>query len=72
MNLTLSEYLDSLTPNDRRTFARRAKTTDGYLAQLKGHFRTPSTALAKRLVAASEGKLSLELLRPDVWGPRAA
>jgi DNA-binding transcriptional regulator YdaS (Cro superfamily) len=72
MNLTLSEYLDTLTVKERRAFAQRAKTTDGYLAQLKGHFRSPSPALARRLAAASEGQIALSKLRPDVWSPKAA
>jgi hypothetical protein len=70
--MNLAAYLDELTIQERLAFAAKANTTDGYLAQLKGGHRIPSPRLARRLVNASNGRLSLERLRPDLWGPKAA
>lgn len=67
--MNLSDFLDSMTPVERRDFARRCGTTDGYLKQLKCHERGPSAKLCKVFVAESGGKLTLHELRADIWGP---
>ena len=48
--------------------ALKAGTTYEYLIQLAGKHRQPSPELARRLVKASRGKLTLSDLRPDLWG----
>ena len=47
--------------------AKRAKTNMAYLGQIAGGHRKPSPHLAKRLVAASGGELTLVDLRPDIY-----
>jgi hypothetical protein len=47
--------------------AARAGTTYDYLIQLAGQHRKPSPDLARKLVKASRGKLTLGELRPDLW-----
>lgn len=69
--MTLKDYLAGLDPAAKRKFAARAKTTVPYLAQLSGGHRMPGHELAKRLVAASDNKISLASLRPDIWGDAA-
>lgn len=66
--MNLVDYLNSLTIAKREAFADRAGTTDAHLAQLKGDHRRPSPEMARKLVAASNGALTLAELRPDIWG----
>jgi DNA-binding transcriptional regulator YdaS (Cro superfamily) len=70
--MKLKAYLNSLSLAERRDLAKRAGTTENYLAQLKGQHRTPSTRLCHRLVRASAGRLTLAELRPDIWPRQAA
>lgn len=83
--MNLIDYLDKLSTAQRRDFATRCKIKDLYLAQLKCSAkgdgeRRPSVKLCRRFVAASAAMraqagledtlLTLEELRPDVWGPQ--
>jgi DNA-binding transcriptional regulator YdaS (Cro superfamily) len=70
--MNIKDYLNTLTPDEREAFAVRAGTTDAYLQQLKGGHSKPSTKLCHKLVAASNGALTLEELRPDVWVQQVA
>lgn len=74
--MKLHDYLARLTPEQRKDFAARSKIQEGYLKQLKcrtpgNQHRVPSVALCRRFVAVSNGVLTLEELRPDVWDPQA-
>ena len=66
--MALKQYLKTLTSDERATLASEAGTSVGYLDQLKGDHRKPGPALARRLVAASRGELTLADVRPDLWG----
>lgn len=66
--MDLKQYLSELTPEQRQDLAERAGTSPAYLVQLAGAHRKPSPAMARALVEASNNKLSLENLRPDIWG----
>lgn len=68
LSMNLFNYLNTLTQDERDSFAARAKTNFLYLKQLKGGFRNPGPMLCRRMVAASYGVLTLAELRPDVWG----
>jgi DNA-binding transcriptional regulator YdaS (Cro superfamily) len=70
--MELSAFLKHLTPDSRKAFAKRAKTTVPYLYQLAGKHRAPSPLLAKRIEQASDGRVPKEKLRADVYGDRAA
>jgi predicted transcriptional regulator len=65
--MDLKQFLDTLAPAEREDYAKRAGTTVAYLAQLTGGHRSPSPSLSKRLVAASNNKIKLAKLRPDIW-----
>lgn len=53
------------------SLAKRVKSSRAYIWQLaKGH-RKASPALCQKLVKA-DGRLTLEALRPDIYGTRAA
>lgn len=68
--MKLSDYLEFLDASERQAFADRAGTTVDYLQQLKGGHRKPSVELSRRFVSASNGKLKLHELRPDIWAPK--
>lgn len=65
--MDLKQYVDSLDPDARDAYARRAGTTLAYLYQLTGGHRAPSPQLAKRLHAESGNRVKLAKLRPDIW-----
>lgn len=65
-------FWQSLTPEQKRQLATEADTSVGYLHLVAGSHRRPGPEMAKRLVAASNGKLSLPVLRPDLWGEQGA
>lgn len=79
-DMKLHDYLDALATADRLAFAAGAGIDDKYLAQLKssaklGRGRFPSLALCKKFIdlsvgefAVPSGPLSLEELRPDIYG----
>jgi hypothetical protein len=69
--MTLRTYLDKLDGEQLAVFAHDSRTKVAYLAQLKGGHRKPGPALARRLVAASRGGLTLADVRPDLWGDTA-
>ena len=75
--MNLPDYLNTLTTEQRGAFAGGAGIDDKYLAQLKssaklGRGRFPSLALCKKFIDLSAGKLTLEELRPDIYGAQAA
>jgi len=68
--MKLKAFLQGLTADEKREFARRCGTTYLYLKQLSGGHARPGPALARMMVKHSEGALSLTDLRPDVWPAR--
>lgn len=50
--------------------ARRAGTSEKYIYQCAEGHRSPSPRLARKLVAADR-RLTLEALRPDIYGKAA-
>ena len=69
--MRLRELLPLLTAAEKRGLAARAGTQYFYLFQMAAGARSPSPALARRLVEA-EPRLTLEGLRPDIWSREAA
>ena len=74
-NMDLQDYVDSFGRPALIPLAKKAGTTQMYLDQCRGNGlgkRSPSPKLVKRLVVASEGLLTPERLRPDIYGLEAA
>ena len=70
--MKLQAYLSSLTPADRDAFAQQIGSTPGYVRMLRlGHKRV-GPALAKKILAASDGHVALHEMRPDIWAPPVA
>lgn len=63
--MNLAEYL---LIADRKLLASSVKTIPAYLYQIATGRRQPSATLARRIHDATQGAVSLESLRPDVWG----
>lgn len=66
--MELSDYLKTLEPKDRESFAAKAGTTVDYLYQIAGGHRSAGPKLANRLEKASKGAVERIRLRPDVFG----
>lgn len=69
--MRLLTYLNGLSADERKSFARKAKTSVPYLTHLAKGRRQASPRLAKRLSDAAAGQVALSDLRPDIW-PKAA
>lgn len=66
MNLNAREFLDRFGREEAERVCVRAGTKFSYFVHLAGGHRNPSTDLAKRLVRASDRRMSLtKLLRLD-------
>lgn len=83
--MNIKDYLHGLTPQEREGFAIRLRalgalgaeggelrTSIAYLALLKGGHRKPPPGNCRLYVEASNGVLTLEELRPDVFGKQVA
>lgn len=63
----LSDFLKELTPAQRESFARKVKTSVGYLYQIAGGHRLAGHELAKRLEKESAGRVPKSKSRPDIF-----
>lgn len=68
--MELRDYWLAMSTEDRQAFVDRAGTTISYMPLLTGGHRRPSPELARKLVEASDGVLTLTALRPDIWPPQ--
>jgi DNA-binding transcriptional regulator YdaS (Cro superfamily) len=66
--MKLAQYMRTLSPDQKRAYAKRAGTTVAYLKQLAGKHSVAGPQMARRLSAASDGKVELHEIRPDIWG----
>jgi len=64
--MDLTEYLKSLTPKARNSFADRCGTTVGQLRQVAGGYRRAGESLAINIERESGRQVTCEDLRPDV------
>lgn len=65
-------FLRSTDKDERERVARRANTTVAYLFQIAGKFSRPSADMCVRLEAASDGRMTREDLRPDLFVRQSA
>lgn len=70
MTQQLRDWLGQTNNQEREALAERAGTSVAHLWQLAGGHRKASLELAKRLEDASRGALTIEGLRPDIFGGR--
>ena len=65
--MQLADFITS--PQHRESIAAAAGTTPDYLWQIESAWngRRPSPELARRIVAATGGVVTLTDLRPDIW-----
>ena len=66
---TLRQYLNSLTPDEQAAYAVRAGTTIGYLRKALSVKPKLDGALVRRLDEESDGAVTRQDLRPDIWPP---
>ena len=66
--MNIKQFIAAFGRGDLAVIAGKTGTTLGYLSEqvANGH-RKPSPELAKKLVEASSGRLTLFGLRPDLW-----
>lgn len=67
--MLIKDFISKFGREELEVIALAAGTTLIYLAdQVANGHRKPSPELAKKLVAVSNGRLTLPDLRPDLWG----
>jgi DNA-binding transcriptional regulator YdaS (Cro superfamily) len=59
--------LNELTKTELEEIAEKAGTSVGYLVQIKNGHRKASPKLVTKIQEATNGKVSREDLRPDLW-----
>lgn len=64
--MRLGPYLDSLSVDERKAFARRCGTSLDYLRQISAEIRTPKAQLAVTISRESRGLVAVETLLPGV------
>lgn len=75
--MNLKNWMKKTDSAQRQRLADCADTSVGYLWQLAGGHRKPGVETAKALVKASQrvtptAPMTLDALRPDIWGERVA
>jgi DNA-binding transcriptional regulator YdaS (Cro superfamily) len=65
-------FLRNTDKDERERVARRANTTVAYLFQIAGKFSRPSADMCVRLETASDGRMTREDLRPDLFVRQSA
>lgn len=65
--MDLGAYVQTLTPEQKKAYAKRAGISRVYLSQIVTGFRTASPKTARKLHEASGCVVPLHKLRPDVW-----
>lgn len=71
MSQQLRKWMADTPTQKREAVAAKAQTSVAYLWQLSGNHRKASLELAKRLQDASNRELTIEGLRPDVFGDKS-
>lgn len=66
--MQFDKWFGAAANSERKRVAKEAGTTVGYLIQLAGGHRQPSPGLSRLLEQATEGKVTKEEMRPDIWG----
>ncbi len=61
-------YWKSLSPLEKEALADKLKVTKTYLSDLFNNSKKASTALCKKIEKATDGQVTKNSLRPDVWG----
>ncbi|MGJ8515073.1 hypothetical protein R84865_002018 [Carnimonas sp. R-84865] len=72
MSMQMKSWLHQKTKEERLYVAQRAGVTVGYFWQISGGHKRPSIETAKALQDATGGELTIEGLRPDIFGTTAA
>ncbi|MEB8488352.1 YdaS family helix-turn-helix protein [Acidithiobacillus ferriphilus] len=67
--MNLKAFIVNLTIAEKRALAEHAGTKLIYLHQIAGGFSAPSARLAIRVERATNGVVTREELRPDIFGP---
>ena len=69
--MDIPQFVKACGWDELEPIAIEAGTTLQYLRQLACGDRKPSWELTRKLEVASQGRLSRQKLRPDIWGDAA-
>lgn len=72
MSTQMRSWLHKKTKEERSIVAQKAGVSVGYFWQISGGHKRPSLETSKALQDATHGELTIEGLRPDIFGPTAA
>lgn len=65
--MEVKEWLKRHLEKERKALALQVGTSVNYLYQLAGGHRQASPELAKKIEEATEGAITKQELRPDIW-----
>jgi DNA-binding transcriptional regulator YdaS (Cro superfamily) len=66
--MDMRAYLNSIKTEDREQLATRCGTSVNYFWQIAGKHRNPSHSLAQKIEKFTDGKVTCQDLRPDIYG----
>jgi DNA-binding transcriptional regulator YdaS (Cro superfamily) len=64
--MTLHDYIGRLTPDERRAFCRRSKTSTDYLSKILSGTKNPGLEKCVQIEKASGGAVRCESLNPSL------
>ena len=65
--MTFREYYRALNPEERQSLADSLDTTAGYLGGIAWGEKKPGALMCNKLEQATDGKVTRESLRPDIF-----
>ena len=65
--MDIKTFLSNLSPDEKKTLANDAKTSVAYLSQLASGYRLAGLKTAANKAAATQGQVSINDLRPDLF-----
>ncbi|WP_158701032.1 helix-turn-helix domain-containing protein [Phytohalomonas tamaricis] len=64
---SIKQIWQSMSPEQRDEVAAKAETTTAYLRQVLACGRKPGALMARNIEMATEGEISRQMLRPDLF-----
>ena len=70
--MDMKTYFSGLSPQEKKILADKLETSVAYLSQIANRHRYPGHGLSKRIEIETEGCVTRQELRPDIFGDTAA
>ncbi len=70
--MDMKTYFSGLSSEEKKLLASRLKTSVAYLSQIANQHRSASHKLSRRIEFETDGNVTHQELRPDIFGDEAA